>query len=209
MMKPHWESMYQQKSPTDVSWYQAYPKLSLQLIQKSGISKDDPIIEVGGGASTLVDHLLADGFNQLTVLDITAAAMQHTQARLGNKSDKIQWLEADVTQFEPPQRYKYWHDRAVFHFLTDAPDRKNYIEVLKSALQPDAYVMIATFAPDGPEKCSGLNVVRYDSQRISEEFGDALKLLEIHHENHTTPSGGEQKFIYFLFQNNPLDGYGS
>lgn len=201
-MKTHWENMYQHKLPTDVSWYQTCPELSLQLIQKTAISSDEPIIEIGGGASTLVDYLLERGFNQLTVLDITAAAMQHTKVRLGDKSKKVQWIEADVTHFQPSQQYKYWHDRAVFHFLTDVQDRQNYIRVLKSALQPDGYAMIATFAADGPEKCSGLNVVRYDSQRMSEEFGNTLKLLEIHHENHITPNGGEQKFIYFLFQNN-------
>jgi SAM-dependent methyltransferase len=194
--------MYQTKSSTEVSWYQRYPELSLQLIQKAGISSDDPIIEVGAGASTLVDCLLERGFHQLAVLDIAAAAMQHTQARLGDNAKKVQWIEADITQFQPPQQYQYWHDRAVFHFLTDAQNRKNYLQVLQTALRPKGYAMIATFAADGPEKCSGLNVVRYDTQRMGEALGNSLKLLEVHHESHVTPSGGEQKFIYFLFQNN-------
>jgi len=201
-MKTHWENMYQTKLSTEVSWYQGIPELSLQLIQKAGISPDDSIIEVGAGASTLVDCLLERGFHQLTVLDIATAAMQHTQARLGDQAKKVQWIEADVTQFQPPQQYQYWHDRAVFHFLTDAQDRKNYIQVLQTALRPEGYAMIATFAADGPEKCSGLNVMRYDSQRMGEALGNRLKLLEVHHESHVTPSGGEQKFVYFLFQNN-------
>jgi ubiquinone/menaquinone biosynthesis C-methylase UbiE len=200
--KTHWENMYQTKLSTEVSWYQGIPELSLQLIQKTGISSDDPIIEVGAGASTLVDCLLEKGFQQLTVLDIATAAMQHTQARLGDNAKKVQWIEADITQFQPPQQYQYWHDRAVFHFLTDAQDRKNYLQVLQTALRPKGYAMIATFAADGPEKCSGLNVMRYDTQRMGEALGNRLKLLEVHHESHVTPSGGEQKFIYFLFQNN-------
>jgi trans-aconitate methyltransferase len=150
----------------------------------------------------LIDHLLEKGFKQLTVLDIATAAMQQTQARLGDQAKKVQWIEADVTHFQPPQQYQYWHDRAVFHFLTDEQDRKSYIQVLQSALRPEGYAMIATFAADGPEKCSGLNVMRYDSQRMSEALGNTLKLVEVHHESHVTPSGGEQKFIYFLFQNN-------
>jgi len=201
-MKTHWENVYQAKLPTEVSWYQGYPELSLQLIQKVGILPSDPIIEVGAGASTLVDCLLERGFHQLTVLDIATAAMQQTQARLGDQAKKVQWIEADVTHFQPPQQYQYWHDRAVFHFLTDEQDRKSYIQVLQSALRPEGYAMIATFAADGPEKCSGLNVMRYDSQRMSEALGNTLKLVEVHHESHVTPSGGEQKFIYFLFQNN-------
>ncbi|MEZ5672790.1 MAG: class I SAM-dependent methyltransferase [Thiotrichaceae bacterium] len=198
--KAHWETIYQTKLSTEVSWHQAYPELSLQLIQKAGILPDDPIIEVGAGTATLVDCLLEQGFNQLTVLDIASTALQQTQARLSNKAEKVHWIEADVTQFQPRQRYQYWQDRAVFHFLTEAADRQSYLQVLKSALNLDGYAMIATFAADGPEQCSGLNVVRYDEQGICAELGETFTLQQVCHETHITPSGNAQKFSYFLFK---------
>jgi hypothetical protein len=198
--KTHWEKIYQTQLASEVSWYQACPELSLQLIQTTGIALDAPILEVGAGVSTLVDFLVATGFNRLTVLDIAASAMQQTQSRLGDNAKKIRWIEADVTHFQPPQQYQCWHDRAVFHFLTEARDRQNYVRVLKSALVQGGYVIIATFATDGPKKCSGLDVVRYDALQLCAEFGNEFTLLATHHENHLTPTSGEQKFTYFVFK---------
>ncbi|NJO16882.1 MAG: class I SAM-dependent methyltransferase [Thioploca sp.] len=199
-MKAHWEKIYQTLLPTEVSWYQERPDLSLRLINIAGITSQDSILDVGGGTSMLVDYLLDAGLTQLTVLDLSAAAIQQTQARLGDKGSQVQWIEADVTTFQPPQRYKLWHDRAVFHFLTAARDRTNYVQVLKAALLPESYVIIATFAADGPQKCSGLEVVRYDAPKIRAELGNEFELLEIQHESHATPKQAEQKFTYFLFK---------
>jgi len=199
-MKAHWEKIYQTLLPTEVSWYQERPDLSLRLINIAGITSQDSILDVGGGTSVLVDYLLAAGFAQLTVLDLSAAALQQTKTLLGDKASQVQWIEADVTCFQPPQRYKFWHDRAVFHFLTEARDRANYVQVLKAALLPESYVIIATFAADGPQKCSGLEVVRYDAPKIRAELGDEFELLEIQHESHVTPKQVEQKFTYFLFK---------
>jgi SAM-dependent methyltransferase len=199
--KAHWEKIYQSLLPTEVSWYQERPDLSLRLLNTVRIKPQDPILDVGGGTSVLVDYLLDAGFSQLSVLDLSAAALQQTKTRLGdNKASQVQWIEADVTRFQPQQRYKFWHDRAVFHFLTEARDRANYVQVLKVALLPESYVMIATFATDGPQKCSGLEVVRYDAPKIRAELGEEFELLEIQHESHVTPKQAEQKFTYFLFK---------
>ncbi len=198
--KAHWEKIYQTLLPTEVSWYQERPDLSLRLLNTVGIRPQDPILDVGGGTSVLVNYLLEAGYTQLGVLDLSAAALQQTRARLGDKASQVQWIEADVTRFQPQQRYKFWHDRAVFHFLTEARDRANYVQVLKAALLPESYVIIATFAADGPQKCSGLKVSRYDAPKIRAELGDEFELLEMQHESHVTPKQVEQKFTYFLFK---------
>jgi len=155
-LKIHWETIYQKKLPSEVSWYQVHTKLSLQLIQKTGITLAQPFIEVGGGASVLIDYLLDMGLTELTVLDLSMTALQQMKNRLSHKANNIQWIETDITTFQPPQQYYCWHDRAVFHFLTNAQDRHNYVEVLKSSILPNGYVIIATFATDGPQQCSGL-----------------------------------------------------
>ena len=199
-MKAHWEKIYQTLSPTEVSWYQQRPELSLHLMSLTGVKCEDPIIDIGAGASVFVDHLLEAGFTHITVLDLSAMALQHSQTRLGHRAHQIQWIEADVTTFQSTQRYKFWHDRAVFHFLSDAHDRAHYVQVLKAALLPKSYVMISTFAVDGPKKCSGLDVVQYDAPRLCAQLGDEFELLEIQHERHVTPKQVEQKFTYFLFR---------
>jgi SAM-dependent methyltransferase len=198
-LKHHWEAIYQTKSPSEVSWYQTYPALSLQLIQKTKITSES-FIDVGGGTSVLADYLLELGLTNLTVLDLSAAALQQIKNRLGNKAQHIQWIEADVTQFQPSQSYFCWHDRAVFHFLTDAEARRRYVDNVKSAVLPKGYVIIATFAINGPKKCSGLDIVQYDAEKICSEFGNSFTLLEVHHEAHLTPAGAEQNFSYFLFK---------
>lgn len=198
--KEHWENVYQTKAPDDVSWFQTQPAISLKLIEAAGVAKTDGVIDVGGGASVLVDFLLDAGFTKLAVLDISTAALQHAKQRLGGRAGRVEWFEADVTGFEPPHRFGLWHDRAVFHFLTDQADRQKYVQTLKRTLTPGGHVIIATFAIDGPLKCSGLNVARYDPPAIRTEFGDEFQLLEQVDETHSTPWGTEQKFSYFRFK---------
>ena len=196
----HWNRTYQAKGPGEVSWYQRRPDLSLALIAASGVSKDAGVIDVGGGASVLVDCLLDDGYRQLAVLDVSGAALNHSRSRLGARAGTVEWFEADVTSFEPPHRFGLWHDRAVFHFLTGADDRRAYLATLHRTLQPGGTVVISTFALDGPAKCSGLDVVRYDEQAMAAELGPEFQLQEVRRETHVTPWQSEQRFIYFRFQ---------
>ncbi len=198
--KKHWNLVYQAKEPDDVSWYQRRPDLSLALIAGSGVSKDAGVIDVGGGASVLVDCLLDDGYTHLAVLDVSGAALNHGRSRLGARAGTVEWFEADVTSFEPPHRFGLWHDRAVFHFLTAADDRRGYLETLRRTLQPGGTVVISTFALDGPAKCSGLDVVRYDEQAMLAELGPEFQLQEVRRETHITPWQAEQRFIYFHLQ---------
>lgn len=160
--KEHWEQVYRTRAVGDVSWHQVRPALSFKLIESSGIAKDQAVIDVGGGASVLVDFLLDAGFTRLAVLDIAATALRHAKERLGAKAGSVDWFEADVTAFDPPQRFNLWHDRAVFHFLTHRAGRQKYVQTLKRTLTPDGQVIIGTLAIDGPLKCSGLDVARYD-----------------------------------------------
>lgn len=196
----HWNQVYQTKGTDDVSWYQRRPDLSLALIAASSVSKDAGIIDVGGGASTLVDFLLDDGYSRLAVLDLSGAALSHSRSRLGARAGGVEWFEADVTSFEPPHRFGLWHDRAVFHFLTAADDRRGYVATLRRTLQPGGTVVLSTFALDGPPKCSGLDVMRYDEQAILAELGAEFLLQEVRRETHITPWQTEQRFIYFRFQ---------
>lgn len=198
--REHWDQVWRTKTPEQVSWYQTEPALSLALIAAAGIAKDAGIIDVGGGASILVDRLLDFGYTRLAVLDIAGAAMQASRARLGARAAAVEWHEADVTAFEPPRRYALWHDRAVFHFLTETGDRRRYVATLRKALQPGGTVVIGTFAPDGPPKCSGLDVMRHDEQSLSAELGGGFALREVRRELHRTPAGAEQRFIYCRFQ---------
>jgi len=196
----HWNQVYQAKDPGDVSWYQQRPDMSLALIAASGVSKDAGVIDVGGGASVLVDFLLDGGYTHLAVLDVSGAALNHNRSRLGARARNVEWFEADVTSFEPPHRFGLWHDRAVFHFLTDADDRRGYLATLQRTLQPGGTVVISTFALDGPAKCSGLDVVRYDEQAMLAELGAEFQLQEVRRETHITPWQSEQRFIYFRLQ---------
>ena len=197
--KAHWESVYQEKSPLDASWHQKEPSLSLALIRSTRVASDEPIIDVGGGASVLVDHLCKEGFTNLAVLDISGNALSCAKRRLGDFAQNIEWYESDITQFEAPHQFSLWHDRAVFHFLTDKSDRKRYIKALKHALRPGGHLIIAAFAIGGPEKCSGLDIVQYDSEKLIRELGEDFKLIEVRNEVHITPTNKEQKFMYFCF----------
>lgn len=195
----HWNQVYETKGPLDVSWYQRRPEVSLALIAAAGLSKDAGIIDVGGGASVLVDCLLDAGYTGVAVLDLSGIALNHSRARLGARASEVEWFPADVTTFTPPHRFGLWHDRALFHFLTVVDDRRRYVATLRQALQPDGTAIIATFALDGPPKCSGLDVVRYDEQSILAELGTEFRLQEVRRETHVTPWDSEQRFIYFRF----------
>lgn len=195
----HWEQVYRDKSPLEVGWYQEAPTLSYELIRASGIERDASLIDVGGGASTLVDYLLDDGYSSISVLDISAQALAHAQRRLGERAQQVCWIESDITRFEPAGSYRLWHDRAVFHFLTDPAERARYRAVLERALAPGGQLIIGTFAPGGPERCSGLPIVQYDAARIQAELGKDFELLELRAETHRTPSGRDQLFNFFRF----------
>ena len=195
--KAHWQSIYEDKLPLDVSWYQKKPELSLELIHRTGADKDEPIIDVGGGASLLVDFLCKQGFTNLSVLDISEKALACARERLADLASTVQWLEADITEFSPPYQYSIWHDRAVFHFLTDQSDRTKYVKVLHQALRPGGHLIIAAFAFGGPIRCSGLDIEQYDSSKLMSELGEGFELIEEREEIHVTPANKQQKFIYF------------
>lgn len=198
----HWERVYQAKLPTELSWYQADPAVSFRLIGRAGVGRLEPILDVGGGASVLADSLVAAGYQDVTVLDISSAALAVVQNRLG---PAVWVIRADVTRFEPARRYALWHDRAVLHFLTDPEDRQAYVRALTRALRPGGHVILATFALDGPTRCSGLPVERYDAPRMAELLGPAFQLRGAETETHRTPSGAAQQFQYgwFTFSGEP------
>jgi SAM-dependent methyltransferase len=195
--KAHWEEVYSTKRVSEVSWYQEHSDVSLDLIRRTGLKTISPIIDVGGGASRLVDDLLAKGYSDLTVLDISAAALNAARDRLGPRADEVTWIEVDITAAVlPHQSFDLWHDRAVFHFLTDADDRDRYVKTVRHSVRPGGHVIVAAFGPDGPLRCSGLPVVRYDPEGLHDQFGPAFELVEHRSENHRTPFGTTQPFIY-------------
>jgi ubiquinone/menaquinone biosynthesis C-methylase UbiE len=195
----HWEKIYQSKSPTEVSWYQPEARLSVELIRQVAPGLDAPIIDVGGGASTLVDGLLDAGYRNLTVLDLASSALERAQARLGERAVGVRWVAADALEVAiPPGEYAVWHDRAVFHFLTGAADRERYVGQARRAVRSGGHVIVASFGPDGPERCSGLEVVRYTPDAMHAEFGADFRLLDSLREEHETPWGSTQAFVYCL-----------
>ncbi len=192
----HWQDVWSRKPPETTSWYQHEPEMSLTLIEASGLDRQRPVIDVGGGAAPLVDRLLDRGFTDLTVLDIAAEGLKRAQSRLGDLQERVDWIVADVTAWKPERRYALWHDRAVFHFLTERQEQRAYGQVLASALARDGQAVIATFAADGPEKCSGLPVQRHDPHSLLAALGDGFLLLETRRETHLTPGGAEQRFLW-------------
>lgn len=195
--KQHWEQVYSSKASNAVSWFQQHADQSLRLIHNTGLGKNAAIVDVGGGASVLVDELVAEGYSDLTVLDLSAAALAVAKQRLGKQADTVHWMEGDITRAEfPLHRFDIWHDRAVFHFLTAPEDRQAYVERVMRAVRPGGHVIIATFAEDGPEKCSGLPVMRYKPESLHAEFGDAFLLVQHEKEAHQTPVGAIQQFVY-------------
>jgi SAM-dependent methyltransferase len=205
--REHWEQVYRTKGPEQVSWFQAEARLSRQLIEATTPDRATRIIDIGAGASTLVDGLLAAGYRHLTVVDLSAAALARSQARLGDTAAAVTWQTADVlTAALPPHAFDVWHDRAVFHFLTAAEDRARYVAQVRRAVRPDGVVIVATFAEDGPTRCSGLEVARYAPAQLQAEFGAPFALLESHRELHTTPGGATQAFTYAVFRHAMIAG---
>jgi trans-aconitate methyltransferase len=196
----HWERVYTTKGENEVSWFQDNPAASLELIAAVGATPATAIIDIGGGASRLVDGLLAKGFRALTMLDLSGAALKAAQSRLGAQSENVNWIVADATLWEPTEVYDIWHDRAAFHFLTEENDRVAYIERMKKALRAGGHAIVATFAPDGPERCSGLRVMRYDAETLGQTLGQEFDLIETRRHSHTTPWGSTQSFQFSVFR---------
>jgi 2-polyprenyl-3-methyl-5-hydroxy-6-metoxy-1,4-benzoquinol methylase len=195
--KAHWEKLYATKAPHQVSWYRPHLDTSLALIERSARDPDATIIDVGGGESTLVDDLLARAFRNITVLDLSQVAIEATQRRLGTVASRVHWLIADITRVElKPAVYDVWHDRAVFHFLTTPEQRTAYVRQAAVSVKPGGHVIVGTFGPQGPTKCSGLDVVRYDADSLHGEFGKRFRLVESEKELHRTPFGTKQQFLY-------------
>jgi SAM-dependent methyltransferase len=199
--KAHWEHVYGSQFSTRVSWYQPHALRSLDMIRRVSPPPDGAIIDVGGGASTLVDDLLDTGYHDLTVLDISASALAQARARLGARADKVRWIEADILDAPLPKAgYSVWHDRAVFHFLTAPADRARYVAQVRGAVRSGGFVVVATFADDGPTRCSGLEVERYSPDALHAEFGAPFRLVTSEREDHLSPGGARQAFVYCLWR---------
>jgi SAM-dependent methyltransferase len=195
----HWDRIYSTYPPEELSWFQRHPALSIELIGRAAAGRKVSIIDVGGGDSLLVDGLLALGYEDLTVLDVSPAALDRARRRLGDKAESVDWIASDVTRYRPERRFDLWHDRAVFHFLTEADDRLRYVEVMKRALGEGGRAVVSAFSPDGPSKCSGLEVRRYSAAALSEELGPSFELVESRQQAHQTPAGKSQSFAYGRF----------
>jgi methyltransferase family protein len=191
----HWDDAYAGGEDAN-SWFQAYPAVSMAMLDAAGASADDSVIDVGGGASHLVDALIGRGFRDVTVLDISSTGMRHAQQRLGARADRVQWVVADLLTWQPPRRYRVWHDRAVFHFLTSQATQGQYLSVLDAATEPDSVAVFGLFALDGPQRCSGLPVARYSVTTLADRLGNRWKLICEDREEHTTPAGRTQPFTW-------------
>ncbi len=195
----HWNTVYATKPADSVSWYQSVPQLSLDMIGRAGLAQEAAVIDIGGGASALAGCLLQAGYRDVTVLDISATALQVARAGLGEDAGRIRWIVDDITAWRPERRYDLWHDRAVFHFLTAQPERDAYLAALRAGTRAGSQIVIATFAPDGPERCSGLPVQRYSPQSLAQTLGEDFALLESGREDHRTPGGNTQHFKFSRF----------
>ena len=199
--RQYWENVHATRPVDEVSWFQRHAASSLRLIREAGVARSAPIIDIGGGASVLVDDLLADGYSDVCVLDFSATALAHSRSRLGSRAADVRWIEADVvTTSLPANAYEIWHDRAAFHFLTAENERDAYRRCAARAIRSGGYLIIATFAEDGPERCSGLPVVRYDAQALSNAVGDEFTLAHHEYELHRTPGGATQRFLLASFR---------
>ena len=196
----HWQNVYQSKGERDVSWFQEIPTISLALIHATGVGIDASIIDIGGGASHLVDNLLTECFRSVAVLDVSERALAASRDRLGPRGKDVTWIVADVAMWRPDKGYDLWHDRAAFHFLTAPGDRTAYAECVRTAVRPGGHVIVGTFALDGPERCSGLPVVRHDAGSIGKVLGPSFKLIESRRQDHRTPGGAIQRFQFSRFQ---------
>jgi len=197
----HWESIYQTKKLEELSWTQSTCARSLEFIKRTGLPLMAPLIDVGGGASILVDQLLDAGHTDLTVLDLSVAALSIAKTRLGDRARSVTWLQQDITRGHLPRQYSIWHDRAVFHFLTAQEDRHIYGLNLRKALEPGGFLILSAFAKDGPTRCSGLDIRQYECEDLVEELGGSISLVDRAKEDHVTPFGKIQKFSYCFFRN--------
>lgn len=196
--REHWDKTYADKAPEQVSWYRPHLDYSVAVIERAVPDRGAAIVDIGGGASTLVDDLLMRGYSNLTVLDVSPMALEKAKARLGTLARSVSWLEGDITTIElPPATFAFWHDRAVFHFLREEVDRARYVATLRRCVLEGGHVLIGTFGPDGPERCSGLEVVRYSVERLSAQFGEGFEEVERQKETHVTPLGRTQQFVYW------------
>jgi trans-aconitate methyltransferase len=198
----HWEAVYTGKAEDQVSWFQQTPAVSLELIALTGATRNSPIIDIGGGASRLADCLVSQGYKDVTVLDLSSAALARARSRLENNANRVRWIEADVTAWEPSRDYDVWHDRAAFHFLVVPEDQAAYVARLRRALRPGGHAIIGTFAPDGPERCSGLAVRRYDATELAATLGSGFALVDTRKHEHATPWGATQRFQFSTFRRN-------
>jgi len=201
--RQHWDGVYGQRPTTEVSWYEAQPAQSLEMIAASHLAPAAPIIDVGGGASVLVDRLLARGHTDITVLDLSGEVLAQVGSRLGALRSHVTLLQQDIRAFRPSRRYALWHDRAVFHFLTDPSDRARYLAALLAGTAPGSHVIMATFGPQGPARCSGLDTCRYNADSLAKELGMPFQLTESQLSDHVTPSGSHQQFLYARFVRAP------
>ena len=196
-IKTHWEKVYKTKAPDSVSWYQPHLETSLSLIERTGAGLSSSIIDVGGGESSLADDLVSRGYQNVTVLDISETAINVSKQRMGEVAERVHWLVADIlaAQLEP-RAYDVWHDRAVFHFLTTIEQRIAYVQNVARSVKRGGHVIVSTFGPEGPQKCSGLEVIRYDADSLHDQFGARFRLVESSQELHATPQGATQQFLY-------------
>lgn len=198
--KNHWEAIYQTKAADQVSWFKPRLSQTFQLLSQANVSVREPILDVGGGASTLVDDLLKKGFGDITILDISSEALEVAKKRLGSQAQKVKWLISDITTADLlKNHYALWHDRAVFHFLIRPEDRRAYVNRLNASLKQAGHAILSTFSLTGPERCSGLEVVRYSPEKLAAELGENFQLIKSFDENHQTPLGTTQAFIYCYF----------
>jgi SAM-dependent methyltransferase len=196
----YWQRIHRTKDPMEGSWYEAVPQHSLDLIRAAGVSLSAPILDVGGGTSRLVDHLLMGGYSDITVLDIAPAALERTKVRLGNAATAVKWIVSDMRDFHPEHRFALWHDRAVLHFLTSRPDQERYVKTLTNVLIPGGHVVLATFGPEGPDRCSGLPVQRYSLDELGALLGAGFRLRRSAVQVHSTPRGNPQQLLWGWWQ---------
>ncbi|TAF65707.1 MAG: class I SAM-dependent methyltransferase [Cytophagales bacterium] len=198
--KQHWENIYQHKTLQEVSWYQPTPETSLSFIAKATLPLDASIIDIGGGDSFLVDELIAKGYQNITVLDISAGAIERAKKRLGEKATLVKWIVSDIVQFEPTEKYDFWHDRAAFHFLTTGAEIQQYIEIAQKAIQPTGKMLIATFSEQGPQKCSGIVIQQYSEAQLEARWQPFFQKIDCARTDHHTPFNTVQNFVFCLFQ---------
>lgn len=198
--KDHWEKIYKSKEIDEVSWYQEKPLVALDFIESFKLKKDATIIDIGGGDSLLADHLLAEGYKNITVLDISEEALEKAKKRLGKKADGMEWIVADITRFDPKQQYDVWHDRAALHFLTNENEINNYVKTLQKSVKDNGYVILGTFSEKGPEKCSGIKVKQYSLSEMADLLKDEFEIMQCENVDHVTPTGDVQNFSFCRFR---------